>query len=203
MRQIERALQTPKEEATGCQQSTHVHKADTVVPDLIKDNAGVSPSGLAEAPSIKGGTEAHPVMCRELALPIQDQQDALSFLSSPRQSPIDLIICPFLVSSVKCLMFYMVYAASLAEIPAKDRPPHIPTVMAVGNSCCGKNTAEASAPSGNFCRATLVICPLVAVIQWRQEIARFTAQGTLKVLLTAFNAISSFFVSLTSTSMLV
>ena len=31
-------------------------------------------------------------------------------------------------------------------------------------------------------RATLVICPLVAVIQWRQEIARFTAPGSVKVL---------------------
>ena len=31
-------------------------------------------------------------------------------------------------------------------------------------------------------RATLVICPLVAVIQWRQEIARFTAPGSVKVI---------------------
>ena len=31
-------------------------------------------------------------------------------------------------------------------------------------------------------QATLVICPLVAVIQWRQEIARFTTPGSLKVL---------------------
>lgn len=30
-------------------------------------------------------------------------------------------------------------------------------------------------------KATLVICPLVAVIQWRQEIARFTAPGSVKV----------------------
>ena len=52
----EHALQTPKtqEEGPSRQQSTHIHKADTVVPDLIKDNAGVSPSGLAEAPSLKG-----------------------------------------------------------------------------------------------------------------------------------------------------
>lgn len=34
---------------------------------------------------------------------------------------------------------------------------------------------------GGYGRATLVICPLVAVLQWRQEIERFTAPGTLKV----------------------
>ncbi|MEW5314236.1 MAG: hypothetical protein WDW38_005748 [Sanguina aurantia] len=33
-----------------------------------------------------------------------------------------------------------------------------------------------------FCKATLVICPVVAILQWRSEIARFTAPGTLKVL---------------------
>lgn len=32
-----------------------------------------------------------------------------------------------------------------------------------------------------FCRATLVVCPVVALIQWRQEIARFTAPGSVKV----------------------
>ena len=40
--------------------------------------------------------------------------------------------------------------------------------------------AEASS-SAAYCGATLVVCPLVAVIQWRQEIARFTAAGTVKV----------------------
>ena len=35
--------------------------------------------------------------------------------------------------------------------------------------------------SGGYGRATLVICPLVAVLQWRQEIERFTTPGTLKV----------------------
>ena len=47
-------LQTPKKHALETQPSMHIHKADTVVPDLIKDNAGVSPAGLAEAPSLKG-----------------------------------------------------------------------------------------------------------------------------------------------------
>lgn len=31
-------------------------------------------------------------------------------------------------------------------------------------------------------RATLVVCPLVAVTQWKNEIARFTAEGSMKVL---------------------
>ncbi|GAX83352.1 hypothetical protein CEUSTIGMA_g10777.t1 [Chlamydomonas eustigma] len=33
-----------------------------------------------------------------------------------------------------------------------------------------------------YSKATLVICPVVAIIQWTQEIARFTAPGALKVL---------------------
>lgn len=32
-----------------------------------------------------------------------------------------------------------------------------------------------------YCNATLVLCPVVAIIQWRQEIARYTAPGALKV----------------------
>lgn len=32
-------------------------------------------------------------------------------------------------------------------------------------------------------KATLVVCPLVAVIQWRNEIARFTKEGSVKVLI--------------------
>ncbi len=39
----------------------------------------------------------------------------------------------------------------------------------------------AASDSMSCCGATLVVCPLVAVIQWRQEIARFTAAGTVKV----------------------
>lgn len=49
--------------------------------------------------------------------------------------------------------------------------PTMPTAAAGGN-------AGAEAP---YCGATLVVCPLVAVIQWRQEIARFTAPGSVKV----------------------
>ncbi|GLJ40484.1 hypothetical protein SUGI_0834590 [Cryptomeria japonica] len=32
-------------------------------------------------------------------------------------------------------------------------------------------------------KATLVVCPMVAVIQWRNEIARFTSEGSTKVLI--------------------
>ena len=41
--------------------------------------------------------------------------------------------------------------------------------------------SEGDAASGGFARATLVVCPLVAVLQWRQEIERFTLPDTLKV----------------------
>ena len=41
--------------------------------------------------------------------------------------------------------------------------------------------ADTSGPNGPYSRATLVICPLVAVIQWRQEIARYVAPNALRV----------------------
>ena len=45
-------------------------------------------------------------------------------------------------------------------------------------SCPGGEEGEGE---GGYTGATLVICPLVAVIQWRQEIARYTVPGALKV----------------------
>ena len=36
------------------------------------------------------------------------------------------------------------------------------------------------AAGAGYARATLVVCPLVAVLQWRQEIERFTVPNTLK-----------------------
>ena len=45
----------------------------------------------------------------------------------------------------------------------------------------GPKAAYDKRASGGYGRATLVICPLVAVLQWRQEIERFTNPGTLKV----------------------
>ncbi|BDA51349.1 probable ATP-dependent helicase rhp16 [Coccomyxa sp. Obi] len=65
-----------------------------------------------------------------------------------------------------------------------------------GTSCCkdhaaapknqdadapGVGTTEQASSSGGYGRATLVVCPLVAVLQWRQEIERFTQPNTLKV----------------------
>ena len=41
-------------------------------------------------------------------------------------------------------------------------------------------TTEQASSSGGYGRATLVVCPLVAVLQWRQEIERFTKPNTLK-----------------------
>ncbi len=45
----------------------------------------------------------------------------------------------------------------------------------------GVATTEQASSSGGYGRATLVVCPLVAVLQWRQEIERFTLPNTLKV----------------------
>lgn len=48
--------------------------------------------------------------------------------------------------------------------------------------CCGDSAGPStSAVLPAWCKATLVICPLVAVIQWRGEIARYTAPGSVKV----------------------
>ena len=71
------------------------------------------------------------------------------------------------------------FSAPGTEVKASQRPPQLAPIMAVGggHSGCGKDGGDAQAPSGVFCRATLVVCPLVAVTQWRQEIARFTAPG--------------------------
>lgn len=49
---------------------------------------------------------------------------------------------------------------------------------AAGPSSAG---GDPPGPNGHYGRATLVICPLVAVIQWRQEIARYVAPNALKV----------------------
>jgi len=47
------------------------------------------------------------------------------------------------------------------------------------NVDCYAETADD--PETEYCNATLVICPLVAVVQWCQEIARHTVPGSLKV----------------------
>lgn len=35
----------------------------------------------------------------------------------------------------------------------------------------------------NFCKATLVVCPVVAIYQWSTEIQKYTVPGSLKVLI--------------------
>ncbi len=51
--------------------------------------------------------------------------------------------------------------------------------------CCGGSHGGAgpstAGPPSDWCKATLVICPVVAVIQWRGEIAKYTAPGSVKV----------------------
>lgn len=79
---------------------------------------------------------------------------------------------------------------------------------AVGDACCGDGAGAAAAhaaalpPSPAWaplkdvssaldrltaraavCKATLVVCPVIALTQWRAEIARHTRPGTLKVLI--------------------
>ncbi|DBA87235.1 hypothetical protein WJX77_012520 [Trebouxia sp. C0004] len=82
-------------------------------------------------------------------------------------------------------------AASPAAINAERSNPHVQSPCASG---CHHSAAAApdvagpssegsnpSGPNGPYSRATLVICPLVAVIQWRQEIARYVAPNALRV----------------------
>lgn len=49
---------------------------------------------------------------------------------------------------------------------------------AAGRCCGGVGGGEGG---GGYCGATLVVCPLVAVTQWRLEIEAHTAPGTLRV----------------------
>ena len=58
---------------------------------------------------------------------------------------------------------------------------HHPAAAAPDVAGPSSEGADPSGPNGPYSRATLVICPLVAVIQWRQEIARYVAPNALKV----------------------
>ncbi|MCO5551283.1 hypothetical protein L7F22_004782 [Adiantum nelumboides] len=49
--------------------------------------------------------------------------------------------------------------------------------------CCSSFPNTTPAEELPQLQATLVICPLVAVIQWRNEITRFTKEGSIKVLI--------------------
>lgn len=71
--------------------------------------------------------------------------------------------------------------ATKVSSPISPPPaPHVKEARAVPTTptAAGEGNTGAEAP---YCGATLVVCPLVAVIQWRQEIARFTAPGSVKV----------------------
>ncbi|KAL0027325.1 hypothetical protein WJX79_000283 [Trebouxia sp. C0005] len=82
-------------------------------------------------------------------------------------------------------------AASPAAINAERRNPHVHSPCASGchhpaaaaPDVAGPSSegSDPSGPNGPYSRATLVICPLVAVIQWRQEIARYVAPNALRV----------------------
>lgn len=66
--------------------------------------------------------------------------------------------------------------------PAAQRRARIEAAIGVddGADGCAGAAAEAG-PARRHCKATLVVCPVVAVIQWRGEIARYTEPGALKV----------------------
>lgn len=82
-------------------------------------------------------------------------------------------------------------AASPAAINAERSNPHVHSPCASGchhpaaaaPDVAGPSSegSDPSGPNGPYSRATLVICPLVAVIQWRQEIARYVAPNALRV----------------------
>lgn len=59
----------------------------------------------------------------------------------------------------------------------KDPAPHVEEARAI----LDESGPSTSTSEGLFSRATLVICPLVAVIQWRHEIEKFVAPDTLNV----------------------
>jgi len=58
---------------------------------------------------------------------------------------------------------------------------HHPAAAAPDVAGPSSEGSDPSGPNGPYSRATLVICPLVAVIQWRQEIARYVAPNALRV----------------------
>ncbi len=78
-------------------------------------------------------------------------------------------------------------AAAAAGPSAGTGPYGAGAPCAAAAECCEAGPSRApgavagDARRGEYGRATLVICPLVAVIQWGQEIERFVAPNTLKV----------------------
>ena len=75
--------------------------------------------------------------------------------------------------------------ASLCQECLRTQDPS--AVLAVAPSG-GKAVAygafsSSAAVTRPYCKATLVICPVVAIIQWRDEILKFTAPGSLVVMI--------------------
>eukprot|EP00191_Tetraselmis_sp_GSL018_P011900 CAMPEP_0177603418 /NCGR_PEP_ID=MMETSP0419_2-20121207/15501_1 /TAXON_ID=582737 /ORGANISM="Tetraselmis sp., Strain GSL018" /LENGTH=1172 /DNA_ID=CAMNT_0019097187 /DNA_START=210 /DNA_END=3726 /DNA_ORIENTATION=+ len=80
-------------------------------------------------------------------------------------------------------------ASPAAEARAAETAPAPPPPAAVSEE--GATDAAAGAPEGTaavhvaqaaeFCRATLVVCPMVAIIQWSSEIARYCLAGSVRV----------------------
>jgi hypothetical protein len=60
--------------------------------------------------------------------------------------------------------------------PKKKRVDPMRLAMEQAKECYAE---KENVGEGGFCRATLVVCPVVAAMQWRQEILHYTAPGEL------------------------
>ncbi len=67
-----------------------------------------------------------------------------------------------------------------AAEPPPAEPAASDSAAAAGGADGGCHIGVQDEEEDRWCGATLVICPLVAVIQWSQEIARFTDPGSVK-----------------------
>ncbi|KAG1677040.1 hypothetical protein FOA52_001209 [Chlamydomonas sp. UWO 241] len=65
--------------------------------------------------------------------------------------------------------------------PGKKVPPGTRCQECLREQAPAAELAAAAGSSQLLVKGTLVVCPVIAVIQWRQEIARFTAPGALRV----------------------
>jgi DNA repair protein RAD16 len=82
------------------------------------------------------------------------------------------------LSTNQCLCLLTIQAISLLMAARKD--PVADREDLKGKAPAGVSDGVGTAPLLKL-KATLVICPVVAVIQWRAEIQRFTKAGSMKV----------------------
>jgi SNF2-related domain len=61
----------------------------------------------------------------------------------------------------------------------KAKKPRVDPLCAAMEQAKTCHAEEEDCGVEGFCKATLVVCPVVAAMQWRQEIARYTAPGVL------------------------